>query len=221
MLSNHRLSRILRESVKRVLNEDVNTASPSPRIQKIYDKVMQAAQQLHGKKLVDKSSTWQVPFTVEYEAKYTNGGKLKVTRCETEETVYNNSGSPFKSAKSCETWLITDKNYKEKLSDPYMGDGLYDTLKYDMKCMKAYARYVGESYLHNVIKESVNKVLKEDINNVEDIPAFDVINKNMSMTELDKILTSYLFDKNGNCVGRLNDLHFKYDPETNQTLGQQ
>lgn len=161
MLSNHRISRILHESINRVLNEGVNTASPSPRIAKIYDKVMQVAQQLHGKKLMDKSSTWQVPFTVEYEAKYTNGGKLKVTRCETEETVYNNSGSPFKAEKSCETWLITDKNYKEKLSDPYMGDGLYDTLKYDLKCMKAYARYVGESYLHNVIKESVNKVLNE------------------------------------------------------------
>lgn len=164
MLSNHRLSRILRESINKVMNEDVNTASPSPRIAKIYDKVQQASMQLHGKSLIDKSSTWQAPFTVEYDVKYTNRGYLKVTRVETEETVYNNSGSAYNANKSVNTWLITDKNYKEKLKDDYTGEGLYDMLKYDLKCAKAYEREyatLGESVINRAVRESVKRALNE------------------------------------------------------------
>lgn len=221
MLSNHRLSRILRESINRVLNEDVNTASPSPRIAKIYDKVQQASMQLHGKSLIDKSSTWQVPFTVEYDVKYTNRGYLKVTRVETEETVYNNSGSAYNANKSVNTWLITDKNYKEKLKDDYTGEGLYDMLKYDLKCAKAYEREyatLGESVINraDIVQESANI---ENFSETEDIPTFEVINKNLSLSEIRDVLESYLYDKNDKFVGRLCDLHFKYDVNKNKTLG--
>ena len=186
----------MHESINRVLNEDVNTASPSPRIAKIYDKVQQMAMKIHGKSLIDKSSTWQVPFTVEYDVKYTNRGYLKVTRVETEETVYNNSGSAYNAKKSVNSWLITDKNYKEKLKDDYTGEGLYDMLKYDLKCAKAYEKEyatLGESVIDRGVRvqESVN----ENFSETEDIPTFEVINKNLSLSEIRNILESYLYDK--------------------------
>ena len=177
--------------------------------------------QLHGKSLIDKSSTWQVPFTVEYDVKYTNRGYLKVTRVETEETVYNNSGSAYNANKSVNTWLITDKNYKEKLKDDYTGEGLYDMLKYDLKCAKAYEREyatLGESVINraDIVQESANI---ENFSETEDIPTFEVINKNLSLSEIRDVLESYLYDKNDKFVGRLCDLHFKYDVNKNKTLG--
>ena len=76
-----------------------------------------------------------------------------------------------------------------------------------------------EGDLHRIVKESVNRVLCEERDEIEDMPTFEVFNKNISMTELDKILNSFVYDKNDNCVGRLSDLHFKYDVAKNTTLG--
>ena len=77
-----------------------------------------------------------------------------------------------------------------------------------------------EGDLHKIVKESVNMILSEERDEIEDVPTFEVFNKNISMTELDKILNSFVYDKNDNCVGRLSDLHCKYDTNSDSILGE-
>ena len=69
--------------------------------------------------------------------------------------------------------------------------------------------------------DKIDRIIRESIDNVlsEDIPAFDVFNGNISLSEMGSILNSYLYNGNGQCVGRLRDLHFKYDSENNHMLG--
>ena len=74
-------------------------------------------------------------------------------------------------------------------------------------------------HINRIVQESINRVLCENFDDVEDVPTFDVINENMSFTNIGELLESYLYDKNDNCIGRLNDLHFKYNPESNCFLG--
>ena len=73
--------------------------------------------------------------------------------------------------------------------------------------------------INRIISESINKVLCEGFDEIEDIPTFEVFNDNTSLSEIQNILESYLYDKNDNCVGRLCDLHFKYDTGANRILG--
>ena len=54
---------------------------------------------------------------------------------------------------------------------------------------------------------------------IEDVPMYEVINSNISLTEVRNILESYLYDKNDNCIGRLCDFHLKYDVNGNRMLG--
>ena len=70
-----------------------------------------------------------------------------------------------------------------------------------------------------VVRESIHKFLKEEFPEIEDVPTFDIINDNMSSSEIGDILESYLYDKNDRLVGRLCDLHFKYDTNKNRMLG--
>ena len=74
-------------------------------------------------------------------------------------------------------------------------------------------------FIKRIVQESVNKILNENFSETEDIPTFEVINKNISLSEIGDILNSYLYDKNDNFVGRLCDLHFKYDTNKNRILG--
>lgn len=78
---------------------------------------------------------------------------------------------------------------------------------------------VNNRKINRIVLESINKVLREEIDEVEDMPTFEVFNDNMSPSEIQDILQSYLYDRNDNCVGRLCDLHFKYDANTNRILG--
>ena len=74
-----------------------------------------------------------------------------------------------------------------------------------------------ESKLKQIIAESVKRVLNEEYQ-IENIPTYDVFTENVSISEFDKILGSSLYDSNDKFVGKLSDLHFKYDPNTNNML---
>lgn len=73
--------------------------------------------------------------------------------------------------------------------------------------------------IKRIVQESVNKILNEKFSETEDIPTFDVFNENLSLSEIRDILESYLYDKNDKFVGRLCDLHFKYDTNKNKIMG--
>lgn len=74
-----------------------------------------------------------------------------------------------------------------------------------------------ESKLKQIIAESVKRVLNEEYQ-IENIPTYDVFTENVSISEFDKILGSSLYDSNDKFVGKLSDLHFKYDQNTNNLL---
>ena len=78
---------------------------------------------------------------------------------------------------------------------------------------------INDKHIGKIIRESINKILYEGIDGIEDVPAFEVINDNISLTEIQDTLQSYLYDENDNCVGRLCDLHFKYDANNDRMLG--
>jgi hypothetical protein len=73
--------------------------------------------------------------------------------------------------------------------------------------------------IKRIVQESINKILNENFSEIEDVPTFEVFNDNISLSEIRNILESYLYDKNDNPVGRLCDLHFKYDTNENKMLG--
>ena len=72
--------------------------------------------------------------------------------------------------------------------------------------------------IHRLVKESVNNILKEGLPSFENIECHRVLNDNFD-GNWRSILTANLYDKNGNCVGRLNDLHFVYDVDKNEFEG--
>ncbi len=72
--------------------------------------------------------------------------------------------------------------------------------------------------LCSIINESVNRVLKENFGDIEDIAAFDVFTENISLTEIRSLMEKCLYDEEGNYVGCLSDFYFKYDPSTNDFL---
>lgn len=85
-----------------------------------------------------------------------------------------------------------------------------------------------EAQLRNIVAESVKKALSEeerdsieytsrvyDDDYFEKIPAFDVIEyvkHGINSEETHEVLSGMLYDKSGKPVGKLNDLHFRYDP---------
>lgn len=78
---------------------------------------------------------------------------------------------------------------------------------------------INNRVINGIISESINKVLREGFDEIEDVPTFDVFNNDTSLAQMRSILESYVYDKNDNCVGRLCDLHFKYDTNSNHMLG--
>lgn len=77
---------------------------------------------------------------------------------------------------------------------------------------------IKENNLKELIKESIQQVIKEWEDRIEDIPTFQVFTENISLTELPKILESNIYDSNDNLIGKLTDLHFKYDCGINQFI---
>ena len=76
--------------------------------------------------------------------------------------------------------------------------------------------------IDKIIQESISKVVNENFAEIENMPTYEVFNEHscrLSLTEIDEILESFLYDKNDNCVGKLSDLHFKYDTNRNRILG--
>lgn len=78
---------------------------------------------------------------------------------------------------------------------------------------------MNKNIVKNIIKESINKILKEEFLEIEDIPTYDAFNENMSLSEINEILESNLYDNNDKCIGKLSDFHFKYDTNKNRILG--
>lgn len=79
---------------------------------------------------------------------------------------------------------------------------------------------INNKILRKILRESIDKVLKESLDDIEDVPTFEIFNSNLSLSQIDGILNSYVYDSNDNCIGRLSDLHFKYDVERNCMLGE-
>lgn len=76
-----------------------------------------------------------------------------------------------------------------------------------------------ESEFYGLIRNCINEVVGSISSDEENIATYDVFNKNMSLTQIKSILDANLYGKDDNFVGRLSDLHFKYDPESNHILG--
>lgn len=57
-----------------------------------------------------------------------------------------------------------------------------------------------------------------DLGETENIMAYDVFTENLEWSNRDSLLMSTLYDRNDRPVGRLNDLHFKYDAQTNDFI---
>lgn len=57
-----------------------------------------------------------------------------------------------------------------------------------------------------------------DLGETENIMAYDVFTENLEWSNRDSLLMSTLYDRNDRPVGRLNDLHFKYDSQTNDFI---
>lgn len=71
--------------------------------------------------------------------------------------------------------------------------------------------------MHNIIKESIDKVLKESVD-YENIETFNVLNDDFD-GDWKSILTANLYNKEGKCVGTLRELHFVYDVENDTFVG--
>lgn len=74
-----------------------------------------------------------------------------------------------------------------------------------------------ESDLHNIVKESVGRILKESID-YENVEVFNVLNDNFD-GDWKSVLTANLYNKEGKCVGTLRDMHFVYDVENDKLMG--
>ena len=74
-----------------------------------------------------------------------------------------------------------------------------------------------ESDLHNIVKESVGRILKESID-YENVEVFNVLNDNFD-GDWKSVLTANLYNKEGKCVGTLHDMHFVYDVENDKLMG--
>ena len=112
---------------------------------------------------------------------------------------------------------VNEDNVIDNDTDEYEQEDFNEQPTNDIAEEKVYEMTEGE--LMSLVKESVQNILREEMSEFEDIPVSEVINDNISLSEIGEILESYLYDKNDNCVGRLKDLHFKYDTNENYILG--
>lgn len=76
-------------------------------------------------------------------------------------------------------------------------------------------------YPGDVNPDVLDSLQRGDFGDVENIMAFDVFTENLNLgnrREREQVLLSTLYDKNDNPIGRLNDFHFKYDPDANEFI---
>lgn len=86
--------------------------------------------------------------------------------------------------------------------------------------MKKNVVKINENTLRQIVAESVKNALNEMWDDLEDIMVYDLIS-NIGLSEDDKhqLLSATLYDKNDNPVGKLNDLHVKYDARNGKNDG--
>ena len=79
---------------------------------------------------------------------------------------------------------------------------------------------LSEKHLRKIISESVKRALNEMEDGLEDVMIYHLI-ANLGLSEEDKhdLLSATLYDKNDNPVGKLNDLHVKYDARNGRNGG--
>ena len=133
------------------------------------------------------------------------------------------------------TELHAYKLLKDWLMNNYRGNKKMKNVS-ENKNMKKNAVKINESTLRQIVAESVKKVLKERFvpngeseyndenwnNEQENIMCFDLFagsSFGLSDDERSEILTATLFDRYDKAVGRLNDLHVKYNADTNRLIG--
>lgn len=72
---------------------------------------------------------------------------------------------------------------------------------------------------NKMVKDSEKNISEGiDLGETENIMAYDVFTENLEWSNRDSLLMSTLYDRNDRPVGRLNDLHFKYDAQTNDFI---
>lgn len=71
---------------------------------------------------------------------------------------------------------------------------------------------LNERELHQLISESVNRILNEDYGDTEDVYLYDVL-RHISESEIDDILQEHVYNENDEDLGQLGYLHIKYTPE--------
>ena len=81
---------------------------------------------------------------------------------------------------------------------------------------------VNESQLRKIVAESIKKTLMEAIDDdyLEDIMIYDLISKlGISENAKHELLSATLYNGNDEPVGKLNDLHVKYDARDGRNGG--
>ena len=146
-MDNRKINKIIKESIHKVLLEmptstvgEYGQVALSKRLQGVMSAVAEVATLVNdGAKCIPFDSTWQQPYTVYYTAKIYRGNAVKVTRVEQPMNYYLNNGREVKEKPIKDSWIITDKNYKETWIGDYQ-DGLKYQISYDKKAYKKYNR---------------------------------------------------------------------------------
>jgi hypothetical protein len=148
-MDNRKINKIIKESIHKVLLEmptrpvdaqQTQQGPLSPRLQKVMNAVAEIASLVNdGAKCVPFDSTWQQPYTVYYTASVYRGNAVRVTRVEQPMSYYLNNGMKSNEKPTKDTWIITDRNYKDKWIGNYQ-DGLKYQISYDKKAYNKYNR---------------------------------------------------------------------------------
>lgn len=132
------LHKVITESVRRILNEEITGLNLSKRLQRILNEIEETANLVNGQKCVPFDSTWQLPYKVYYTINFgAPEGTVQVERMEQPDSWWDNSGRERSMPPIFDNWTITDMNWKEQWLG-IAGDGLKYQLKYDRK---AYSKY--------------------------------------------------------------------------------
>ena len=75
-----------------------------------------------------------------------------------------------------------------------------------------------EGDVMNLIRESVSRVLKEGLPEYENVNVFDVLNDEFD-GNWRSVLMANIYNKDGECLGCLKDMHFVYDVENDGFVG--
>lgn len=88
--------------------------------------------------------------------------------------------------------------------------------------MKKNVVKINENAIRKIIADSIKKTLMEAVDDdyLEDIMVYDLIsNIGLSEDYKHQLLSATLYDSNDNPVGKLNDLHVKYDARNGKNDG--